>query len=192
MQNKPIIWIATVSASVLAGAIAFYGNVRNFAVQALDKEGAFNAIRAQRTQSLANIYGPDVIARAPKALEKEFPINDPATKPAVQKINQRWWTQKRDIVHKKNVDNFSGAWSVLPASKKAQALGFSAVLSVAAGALTYVTLRPSKHRNRGEGYHEDFLDDGIDIFGGHHHGSGHGMFDGAYLLGIFGDAGHGF
>lgn len=170
MQDKTALWLTTTTVSALAGLGAFYLKVKSAAIQLLDKQGAFDTIRAERTASLVNLYGAPALEH--KKLDTEFPIKDRATVPAMREINKKWWTQKRDIVHRKGADTFQGALNMLPAKEKNKALGFAAVTSVVAGSITYMAARYGV---------EEILDGLAD--GGHHGG---GFWD------ILGDLGHGF
>jgi hypothetical protein len=195
MQSKTVLWIATASTTVLAGAAALYGRVRTSAVDWLDKQGAFNSIRAERTESLKNLYGAETIAHA--RLDTEYPVNDPATLPQMNEINKRWWTQKSGIIHRKGADTFSGAWDALPSKAKTRALGFASVISVAAGGITYGLghlFKSSPGRSDGGGDNSAGGYYGGGYWGGGdggHHGGGHGGDCGGGFFGGGCGGGHG-
>jgi hypothetical protein len=159
-------WIITGLSGLLAGGLSLVKKAELEAVKTLDQQGAFNEIRQAACREIdaydtTHVNSPD----------------NPQRRKFIHEINAWGKSQKARIIHEHHADSFSGAWNQLSSSQRDKCLGFSSVISVAAGAIAYGIMYTINNPGRGDGSSSGG-DGGGWWHGGGHDGGGHGGCDG--------------
>lgn len=195
MNTDKRTWLWTLGSAAVFGTVSLYRNLKESATQHLKKEGAFADIRAEALTALNAL--PDAAPDLPqhkkvkfangKLLDKEVPEHEGRwlAKEAVAPIRDTYRAKKKAILHEKGADTLSGAWKLDSPAERNGALGFAAVTSVAAGAITYMVSKAAyntKPRNGADSNYADagYVDTGGSGFWTSHHGhhdSGGWSFD---------------
>jgi len=200
MNGKTSIWLWTVGAAAVTGAVSLYAKVKNAAIRHLNEVGVFKKAQEERLDALRQLPVAEC-GEALKRAEKEcidISLEDEGEKKrgkwvesaAVKKINQAYREKKRDIIHGYNADNFVGAWNTLSSGERNTALGYSAINSIVAGGLTYAIVHSSR-KNRGKGKGRNGNGCGAGGCGHGHGGGGHGCGHGCAGGGCGGGCGGG-
>lgn len=169
MNEKTTTWVATIGVAALTGLLTLYVSVKNAALKYLNKQGAFDEAIFQRSRDL--LYASD-------GLDAATPVPAEETQDSrTEIINQEFKARKKHIIQGKGADNFAGAWKILPQEEKIKTLGFAAINSIVAGALTHsVANAARKSGGKGGGSRSDggcgYA--GCSYGGGFHDGGGHG------------------
>jgi len=216
MQNKTGVWLWTLGVAAVTGVFSLYSKVKTAAIERLADLGAFKDAQIERKDALRAL--PEVEDTEPLkkgehkvtdlSLEEEpnlsLDAKDEKKKgkwvdsTAVEAINKRYRSKKRDIIHNSGAENFSEAWDMLEPKEKQKALTFSAVNSIIAGGLTYVVANAVSRARKGGGKGSDNSSScgyGGGSGGSHHscssHGGGHGCGHGCGGGGCGGGCGGG-